>query len=201
MGAFNKRQNLVVQEIGGELVVYDPHNHKVHHLNQTAALVWKNADGKKTMRELARIVQNKLQAPVDEQLVALAWKRLEKAGLLSPKRPRTTEATTMSRRQLLAGGLALILPAVTTLLVGSPGLADVSAKRHHRRGGYLCCQYDCITTRGAQKTVRFCKQVHGDTEACPAATTYINCQCINGSTIAGHPCDPATCNTIGTFCD
>jgi hypothetical protein len=202
----------VVKEIGKELVLYDSQNHKVHHLNQTAALVWKHGDGK-TFQELAGILQRELQAPVDEKLVALAWSRLENAGLVSPKGPRIPQTPALSRRQLLkhislAGCVGLVLPAVTTLVAGSPVLAGTprparpgqAPSPHLLRGDYRCCEYDCVNPRGQMRRVRYCKDVPVGGN-CPANSQYSNCQCFNGANAGAPPCDPPTCNTIGTFCD
>ncbi|HEV3205138.1 MAG TPA: hypothetical protein VGY77_12175 [Gemmataceae bacterium] len=150
---------------------------------------------------------------MDEKLVALAWSRLEKAGLVSPKGPRIPEAPALSRRQLLkhislAGCLGLVLPAVTTLVAGSPVLGGPARPvrpgqvrpRLLLRGDYRCCEYDCFNPRGQSRRVRYCKDVPVGGN-CPAASVYNNCQCINGANAGAPPCVPLACNTVGTFCD
>ena len=48
------RQNdLVVQEVFDELVIYDLERNQVHSLNPTAALVWQQCDGQTSPAQLA----------------------------------------------------------------------------------------------------------------------------------------------------
>lgn len=112
-----REDGVVVQDLDGGAVVYDLHRHKVHNLNQTAALVWRHCDGTRTVSEIARSASSPGCPSVDEQVVWLALRQLEKAHLLQGKLPASS---VMSRRELasklrLVGGIAL-LPAVTSVL-------------------------------------------------------------------------------------
>ncbi len=51
-----RQDKLLVQEVGDELVVYDQKRHVAHSLNRTAALVWQNCDGQRTVADLAALL-------------------------------------------------------------------------------------------------------------------------------------------------
>ena len=51
---------LSIRELPDETLVHDLTTHKTHCLNPTAALVWRHCDGRTTLAELERQVQEKL---------------------------------------------------------------------------------------------------------------------------------------------
>ena len=59
----SRKEQLLAQPVGKELVVYDKQTHTAHRLNQTAALVWRLADGRRTTAELARLLHDAADAP------------------------------------------------------------------------------------------------------------------------------------------
>lgn len=75
-------KNIVVQELENETLIYDLEINKVFCLNQTSALVWRSCDGKKTIIEIARLLQKKFKSEVNEDLVNLALNDLGKNNLL-----------------------------------------------------------------------------------------------------------------------
>jgi hypothetical protein len=112
---------LVVKELDGETLIYDLNSHRAHRLNLACGTVWHACDGATSLPELAERVHAAAGLPLDESLVHLALQELEKAGLLqevgrpAPALPRISrrEAT---RRLALAGGLSLLVPAVTSIV-------------------------------------------------------------------------------------
>ena len=123
--------NLVLEELPDELMIYDPERNKAFCLNQAAAFVWKHADGSKTVTEIADLLAQKLDRPANEEVVWLALDVLAKDGLLvsSPALPEVPAGVT--RRALLqkfGAGAAVAAPLVTVLLV-SPAKAHASSMR------------------------------------------------------------------------
>ncbi len=115
------RRDVLVQEVGDEVVIYDREWDRLHRLNPTAALIWRHCDGKTTVTELAELLHHELNLPLDEELAWLSLDRLEDAHLLSSRLTPPTEITGVSRRLVmqrlgLAGGATLLLPVVTSLL-------------------------------------------------------------------------------------
>ena len=73
-----RRDRLLIQEVGEELVVYDRERHRIHRLNRTAALVWHHCDGRTSVSDLAALLARELNLPADEGLVWLILDWLEK---------------------------------------------------------------------------------------------------------------------------
>jgi hypothetical protein len=55
-GALHPRDDLATVALDGELVVYDPRTHELHHLNASAALVWQHCDGRRTVDDIAAAI-------------------------------------------------------------------------------------------------------------------------------------------------
>ena len=72
-----RANDIVIQELFDELVIYDLKRNKVHSLNPTAAFVWQHCNGQRTPAELAALLQRKFQTPQAEPLLWLALDRLE----------------------------------------------------------------------------------------------------------------------------
>jgi len=112
------RQNdLVVQELFDELVVYDLQRNQVHSLNPTAALVWQQCDGHTSPAQLAGRLQPHLKPAQAEELVWLALDRLQQAHLLEHKLVARPGGLKISRRRALRalGISALLLPVVASI--------------------------------------------------------------------------------------
>ena len=125
-----RSEGLVIQELSDEVLVYDLERDKAHCLNQTAAIVWQNCDGKTSVSELAQILSKESGLPADEKVVWLALEQLGKARLM-PERI-TPPMKKMSRRDVMRKvGLVTIvaLPLVTSIL--APTVAQ---------GGPVCGQ-------------------------------------------------------------
>jgi len=114
--------NLLIQEVGAELVAYDQQNNKVHSLNRTAALVLKNCDGKNNVADIARVLEQELQTPASEDLVWATLEELDKVDLLV--KTQSSERR-LSRRQTLGWMAAALLPAIVTL--AAPTAAEAAS--------------------------------------------------------------------------
>ena len=112
-----RKDDLVTRQIPGELLIYDLKRHRAFCLNDTAATIWKNCDGKRTVAELTAKLEKNFQTRIDEQVVWLALDQLEKSRLLNSKRPRELGWPSISRRDLIRTGIviAIALPVVTMI--------------------------------------------------------------------------------------
>ena len=120
--------NLLTQEVGDELVVYDRECRRAHRLNRAAALIWRHCDGKRTLADLTALLQRELKIPANEAVACLALEQLAGARLLQERLMPKMNATAISRRQLirqlgLAGGLMILLPVVTSIAAPTPAMA------------------------------------------------------------------------------
>ena len=113
-----RRTDLVIQEADGETLVYDLQSHKAHCLNHTAAVVWKQCDGKRTIEEVAKRAEAELSEPAPVEVVLLAVEQLEKSGLLKEAFIRESGERRMSRRQVMLRigiSAAAALPFIKTI--------------------------------------------------------------------------------------
>jgi len=130
-----RTDGLVVRDLPGETVIYDLTSHQAHCLNRTAALVFRNADGRRTLGDLARLLAAQTGATVDHDVVRATLDRLREASLLATGAddrgpgvvaPAGTAPADGSRREMMRRvglGAAALLPLVTSILVPTPAEA------------------------------------------------------------------------------
>ncbi len=109
----SRTDNLVIRELDDETLVYDMERDEAHCLNQTAALVWEQCDGKTTAAQAARSLQSKLDVSVDTDLVWLAVKQLQRFHLVEAAK----NSPSVSRRTLVLkyAPAALALPVIMSI--------------------------------------------------------------------------------------
>jgi len=119
-----RRDGLVVRDLAGETVVYDLARHEAHCLNETAAAVYRLADGRRDVAGIARDLAGDAGAG-NEEVVALALEQLGAVRLLEPSAlpagPRGLSRRDVMRR--VAIGAAVALPLVSTVLAPTPAEA------------------------------------------------------------------------------
>lgn len=114
----NTSQHVSVQQIGSEMLVYDERHHKAFCLNECSGMVFRLADGARTVSEIRAAASVELKAPISEELVLLALQELRRDGLIEPS-ATAAHATKVSRRailQRLGVGGALLLPAISAIV-------------------------------------------------------------------------------------
>ena len=67
-----RQDELVVEELQDETLVYDLKRHKARCLNHTAALVWRCCDGRTSVAEVAALLQEQSATPTDEAVSVLS---------------------------------------------------------------------------------------------------------------------------------
>jgi len=135
-----KREGLLSEDLDEELIVYDQALHRGHCLNRTAALVWRHADGERTIADLVAILQAELDPIADEDLVWHALDRLNAAQLLDHPEPRPTDAMRASRRRFISrvgvvGVATLLLPLVSSVVPPAPAQAGTCGGSSGSSGG------------------------------------------------------------------
>ena len=116
-----RRDQLIIKELPDEVLVYDLERDKAHCLNQTAALVWKNCDGKKTVAQLHEVMEKNAGGPLPEDMIWLALDQLETFQLLDEAPEKPFQLTGISRRSLVKriGFAALAVPAIISIAAPS----------------------------------------------------------------------------------
>ena len=120
-------RDLLVEEMAGELLIYDARTDRAHCLNQSAAAIWKNCDGARSITELRSQLFPSLPSDAGEQLVKTGLERLRRRHLLEgePQAPMVD----LSRRSLLrklalaAAAAGVIAPLISTVVAPTPAYA------------------------------------------------------------------------------
>jgi len=147
-----RNKELVVQELSGEILVYDLISHKAFHLNKIAGLVWKNCDGKTSFATVIKLLKTELNTKIEEDFVWLALNELEKSELLEEKINKDY-FTPLNRRKVL---LRYALPAIAfPVIMALAAPQAVSAQSCIAQGGTCliggvnCCPgLVCVTGGG-----------------------------------------------------
>jgi hypothetical protein len=108
-----------VSAVDADLLIYDQVTHQVHHLNTTAASVWRACDGQRTVADLA------VATGVSLDLVGQAVTTLDRAGLLASPLPATLRATRQSRRAFVKAGAAAGVAVPVVISMTAPIAAGV----------------------------------------------------------------------------
>lgn len=121
---FPRKGEIVSQEIDGEVLLYDLNIHKSYCLNQTAALVWKNCDGKTPVSEFAA------KTGLPEEMVWLALEQFDKENLLAEKFESPLPKNRVSRRKVLTamGAMAMALPLVSSMIAPTAAHAQSACR-------------------------------------------------------------------------
>lgn len=135
---FSRKENIVVQDIDGEILIYDLIENKAFCLNQTTALVWQACDGRRSIAEITDLVGKQLNSQVGEDIIWLALDLLSKENLVSENYKITEKFAGFSRREVIRKiGLTSVvaLPLITSLVAP----LAVSANSACFSGGNCLC--------------------------------------------------------------
>ncbi|MEJ7846696.1 MAG: PqqD family protein [Pyrinomonadaceae bacterium] len=119
-----RKNDLVVQEVTDEVLVYDLSSNKAHCLNETSALVWKSCDGTNSVSDITKLVGNTTGANVSEDFIWLAIDQLNESDLLEQEIKSSFAG--QSRRDVIKKiGLAsmIALPVIASLVAPSNAMA------------------------------------------------------------------------------
>lgn len=142
-----RTEALIVETLPDETLVFDERANKVHCLNTTAAFVWRHCDGRRTPKEIARLLD------ADENVVHLALRQLEKRKLLDGGISRREAA----RKVAIGAGASILAPAVLSIIAPQPAsAASCLASCSPCTVNSQCCSGHCNNT-----TVQGCQPVAG----------------------------------------
>jgi len=122
-----RSENLVIQTLPGETLVYDLTTNEAHCLNETAAFVWDKCKGDISIDEIARSVETRYGHAVDADFVRLAVKQLDDKNLLTQS--GLGGLAMPSRREAIKKiGLAsaIAIPIVASMVAPQSALASTS---------------------------------------------------------------------------
>ncbi len=125
----SRNEDIVVQELNGEVLIYDLRENRAFCLNETAGLVWQKCNGQNTVSEITGLLSKQLDSPATHDLVWLALDQLKKENLIENNDEIVGDFNGMSRREVvrkLGLGSMIALPIVASLVVPSSALAQGS---------------------------------------------------------------------------
>lgn len=139
------RQNeIVVQEVDNDLLIYDLKIDKVFSLNETTAFVWNNLDGASDTKFIAAKLTEQFKEEATEDFVFLAIEELRKANLLEKANAPKAMSRIARREALKRVGLAslIVLPIITSLTAPMAAHAASACDAYQSNcvsGGTSCC--------------------------------------------------------------
>lgn len=114
-----RNENIVVQELEKELLLYDLEKNKAFCLNQTSAIVWQSCDGRKTISQIAGILGKQFKTSANEDLVWLAIEHLKRDNLLANADELPNIFEKINRREVIKKiGLStmIALPIISSVI-------------------------------------------------------------------------------------
>lgn len=123
----SRQDDIVIQELLGEVLIYDLKIDKAFCLNETSARIWKLCDGTKSVSEIAKLMCDKTDSSITEDLVWLALDQLKKENLLSNSTEIHSKFKGVSRREVIKKiGLAsmIALPVISSLAAPTAAAAQ-----------------------------------------------------------------------------
>ena len=136
----SRKSDLVVQELKGEVLIYDLQINKAYCLNETSAMVYNLCDGKHSVSEIRESIGRKLKQPVSEDLIWLALDQLKQDNLLDNSSEIETKLNGVSRREVIrrVGLSSLVaLPIIASLV--APSAVDAQSSTGACAGGGEAC--------------------------------------------------------------
>jgi hypothetical protein len=117
-GPLARSRELIVDNIGDELLVYDTSTNRAHSLNRNAAAVWKACDGTRNTEDIAA------NTGLDLAAVELALDNLADIELISGhQRTGISRRTALRRITVGAAGLAVALPVIRSITAPTAAMA------------------------------------------------------------------------------
>lgn len=121
-----RNENIVVQEMENEILIYDLQTNKAFCLNETSAIIWQFCDGKNSIAEITEKVSKKLGELISEEMIWLALNDFKRDGLLENNEQFEIDFKGLSRRQVIKKvGLAsmIALPVVASIVAPNAAMA------------------------------------------------------------------------------
>lgn len=131
-------QDLLIQHVGDETLIYDEGRHLAFCLNRLSSAVWQRCDGIYTPAQIATALETEMAQPVTEDDVLTALEQMQGNGLIKPaptaaKEVAPVPASLFSRRELmtkLAVGTAVAAPFIAVIAAPPATVAAYDGEVH-----------------------------------------------------------------------
>ena len=125
-----RKNDIVVQQLKDETLVYDLKSNKAYCLNETSALVWGLCNGKRTVSDISDEMTKATKTLIREEFVALALDQFDKDELLENGGSMEGHFGNFSRRDVIrkVGFASVIaLPVISSIVAPKASMAQSSA--------------------------------------------------------------------------
>ena len=142
-----RNENIVVQEMEQEILIYDLKENKALCLNETSALIYQLCNGKRTIQEIADAMSIKLNKLVSEDLIWLALDNFKKDNLLENNEQFEINFNGLSRRQVIKKiGLAsmIALPVAASIVAPNAAMAASAGNCTACTAPSQCASNNCL---------------------------------------------------------
>lgn len=189
----SRQKEIVVQELQGELLIYDLNINKAFCLNETSAAVWQLCDGKNSVADISRFLNRKLKSPVLEDFVLLAIDQLKENNLLADGDEIEIDFNGLSRREVIKKiGFAsmIVLPVISSLTAPTTAAAQSNCVANGQPNGFAC-------SLANNPGLDFCNILPCSTTTCNCTVSGSNARCCSGQATTGS-CVGGRCVCICT---
>ena len=156
----SRKDNLVIQELKGEILIYDLDKDKAFCLNETSAQIWDACDGLNSVADISRLLGEKHHLAVDEDFVWLALHQLKQKNLLSGGEDVVPNFNAMTRRELTKKvGISTMLAIPLILSIKAPLAAQSNStcgSSTNKPPGCPCAKNDECRSNKCNKTTNRC---------------------------------------------
>lgn len=124
------RNNILVQEMDKELLLYDLNRDKVFCLNETSMTIWNLCDGENSVEDIRRKVSVQLKTSINEEFIWLALEKFKGEQLLGNHQEIEIDFKGLSRREVIKKvgfATAISLPLIMTITSPMPAAAQSQA--------------------------------------------------------------------------
>ena len=143
-----RKNDIVIQTLEDELLIFDLKLNKAICLNKTSSLVWQFCDGKRTVEEISDQMSKHTKALISEDLVWFGLEQLNKDGLLDEELETSERFAGLSRREVIRKiGLTSMITLPMIGVVVAPTAAFAQSACTAPQGGCVnpgtCCSGTC----------------------------------------------------------
>lgn len=189
-----RRDDVHVEELDGEAVLYDPRTGAIHRMDAVAYSVWTACDGSRTCDDVCHLVatRHKIGGLRAEQCVRSALELLDQKELMIGS--GATSDSALSRREVLSGGIGRALvaaPVISTFFAAGayasgPSASAAFGEAACKNIGYSCgSATDCCEGPPDRGCVSSTCCVENDQDGC---VTDADC-CVGGDTCVAGKCN------------
>ena len=188
-----READLVVEELGEELLVFDRRRQRAHSLNPVAARVWRACNGARSPERIAE------HCGLDRDAVGLALEALADIELLqAPLTAGDDASPAVSRRQMLRRaavtgvGIGIAIPVIRSINAPTAQAATSTCKGR----GQACPNFSSCCAGLSCGSAAVCCPSRGS--SCPGGK---NASCCGGAVChAGGVCFGVSCQATGSSC-